>query len=255
MSTRLDERKIFLLGFPDLQITSDLQGLINSYFSDATVFISRDGPDTLGKLENVAAHVVLLTSDLPKIDGIRVVTTLLKDKRFSDTAFIFLSPPPEQSVFEDEIITGRIQFLGFKVPEEKIHRSIIKALNVVSSQQELEFRLRFLYKDDPLLKEGDEAHVVYLVRTGQLQAFHRGAKEKVLLGTIEAGEFVGEMAYINDEPRSADVVAVTDCELIEIPLDHLDHLLYRKPAWSKALMVTLSKRIKRANARKIEGAE
>ncbi|MCB0415661.1 MAG: Crp/Fnr family transcriptional regulator, partial [Bdellovibrionales bacterium] len=56
-----------------------------------------------------------------------------------------------------------------------------------------------------------------------------------------------EMAYINGEPRSADVVALSDCELIEFGVDRLDSLLFKKPSWSKALMKTLSKRLKRAN--------
>lgn len=68
--------------------------------------------------------------------------------------------------------------------------------------------------------------------------------QRVDLGKIKAGEFVGEMAHINKEPRSATVTAVTDCELIEIPFGSLDPILFSKPSWSKALFVTLSKRLK-----------
>ena len=47
--------------------------------------------------------------------------------------------------------------------------------------------------------------------------------------------------------RSANVEALTDCELIEIPIGTLDRLLYRRPSWSKTLMLTLSKRLTQAN--------
>jgi CRP-like cAMP-binding protein len=56
------------------------------------------------------------------------------------------------------------------------------------------------------------------------------------------------MAYINGEPRSANVKATKDCELVEIPIHLLDHVLFMKPAWAKALMKTLSRRIKNANS-------
>jgi hypothetical protein len=57
----------------------------------------------------------------------------------------------------------------------------------------------------------------------------------------------GEMAYINGEPRAANVIAEGPSELIEIPFERLDHVLFQKPMWSKALMRTLSKRLKNAN--------
>jgi CRP/FNR family cyclic AMP-dependent transcriptional regulator len=43
------------------------------------------------------------------------------------------------------------------------------------------------------------------------------------------------------------VKALSDCELIEIPIGTLDTVLFSKPAWARALMMTLSKRLKRSN--------
>ncbi len=88
------------------------------------------------------------------------------------------------------------------------------------------------------------------MRSGRLIAIaHHGAAEARELGIVETGEFVGEMAYINGEPRSATVKALDLCELIEIPVHLLDHVLFTKPAWAKALMKTLSKRVKAANTK------
>jgi CRP-like cAMP-binding protein len=71
--------------------------------------------------------------------------------------------------------------------------------------------------------------------------------KKVILGNVESGEFVGEMAYINNEPRSATIEATSNAQLIEVPIELVDKILYKRPAWSKALMQTLSKRLKNAN--------
>lgn len=235
-----------MLAFPESKICDRVQNLITSHFSNSTFFRSLDGQDAWSRIDNVTPHVVLLSSHLLKIDGLRLAKKILADRRSDGTAIIFLENPPEEQIFVDEIINQRIQFLGNDVEPARLHQAVVKALNVVSSRQKSEFHLRYLAAGDPLLKEGARADFVYIVRSGTLQAFRRG-DPPVLLGTIEAGEFVGEMAYINNHPRSADVVAVSDCELIEIPVDHLDHLLYRNPAWSKALLRTLSKRVKTSN--------
>jgi CRP-like cAMP-binding protein len=101
---------------------------------------------------------------------------------------------------------------------------------------------------DHLITEGEKADYVYIVRKGKLQAYHVSSTGvETALGDIERGEFVGEMAYIAGQARSAHVRAVTDCELIEIPIGTLDKLLYQRPAWSKTLMATLTKRLKNSN--------
>jgi CRP-like cAMP-binding protein len=101
-----------------------------------------------------------------------------------------------------------------------------------------------------LLRDGDSADSVFLVKSGRLKAFKNEGPNEVVLGYINAGEFVGEMAYIHGEARSANVVSLTECELIEIPNDCLDSVLFSKPAWAKALVKTLSSRLKQANADK-----
>ena len=86
-----------------------------------------------------------------------------------------------------------------------------------------------------------------ILKSGQLQAFNTIDEQKVILGNVEIGEFVGEMAYINNEPRSAYIEALSDAQLIEVPIELVDKILFTRPAWSKSLMQTLSRRLKNAN--------
>lgn len=225
----------------------EIEGSVIRHLPGATVYQSGDGSEAWVKMENVPPHVLILHSALAKTDGLSLVKLAMSDRRFDQTSFVFLEPPPEQEVFVDEIVTGRIQFLGWEVPDERFAKALARALNDVASREKTEFKLRFLALGDQLIRKGDPGDNVYLVRRGRLEARVGAPPDGPLLGTIETGEFVGEMAYINGEPRSADVFAVGDCELIEIPIDHLDFLLYQKPSWSKALMKTLSKRVQRSN--------
>jgi CRP/FNR family transcriptional regulator, cyclic AMP receptor protein len=65
---------------------------------------------------------------------------------------------------------------------------------------------------------------------------------------INGGEFIGEMSFINGEPRNANVKALEASDLIEIPNNLMNHILFTKPSWVKALMKTLSMRVKSANS-------
>lgn len=206
------------------------------------------------KMVNMPPHVIVLERGLAKVDGLQLTSNVLASRKLDGTSVIFFGPPPETESFVDDIVTGRIQFLATPVDDDRFARSVARALNDASSREDTSFHMRFLAPGDRLLREGERSRNVYLVRRGRLKACHQAGSSEVVLGEIETGEFVGEMAYINDEPRSADVLALTDCELIEIPAEHLDHELYRKPSWAKALMVTLSKRIKKANLKQTDPA-
>lgn len=211
------------------------------------MFTAGDGVEAWMKITNMPPHVVVLERGLAKLDGLQLARDLMADKQFEHTALIFFDHPPEEEVLVDEIVTGRLQFLSPRVEDSRFARALARALNDVAAREGTTYRLRFIAPGDRLIAAGDQSRNVYLVKRGRLKAVSHKDQNEVLLGEIETGEFVGEMAYINNEPRSADVLALTDCELIEIPAEHLDHELYRKPSWAKALMVTLSKRIKRAN--------
>ena len=155
---------------------------------------------------------------------------------------------PEQDCHIEEVAKGRIQFVMEPFKKETFSEAVNKAL-VCMSGTTLSFSLKSVKKGEILFHEGDKANSAYLVKTGKLHAYQQKQDENVILGEIQAGEFVGEMALLNGEVRSATVEATEPCDLIEIPIGSLDSLVFSKPAWSKALVKTLSKRLKLANQR------
>lgn len=58
---------------------------------------------------------------------------------------------------------------------------------------------------DTIVKEGDTGVGFYLILEGTVEV----RKKRKVLSTLMAGDFFGEMGLIDDQPRSADVVAVT----------------------------------------------
>ena len=253
MSDKID-RKVFLTCFPDPLRHKHFDSLIKRHVSNPTISTANDGIEALSKANNDPPDVIITDFELPKMTGSIVIDHILKDRNMKAVSVIIAAHPPIQEQYIDEIVTGRIQFLETQAGEDISVKCLYKALNYASHQAPAEFYLRYLAKDDLLLKEGDVANCVYIVKKGELRAFRERDGKQATLGVINTGEFVGEMSYINGEPRSASVDAQTDCELIEVPMGTLERLLYQRPSWSKTLMHTLSKRLKRVNEDKTKNS-
>lgn len=100
-----------------------------------------------------------------------------------------------------------------------------------------------------LMHEGDESKEMYYVQSGTLAVFKRKGDQEFQIGTIIAGELVGEMSFLDGHPRSATVKAMTDCELVQVPHEKFNKLIDSHPKWFRALLNTLLERLRKANAR------
>jgi CRP-like cAMP-binding protein len=106
-----------------------------------------------------------------------------------------------------------------------------------------------LVPGDFLLHEGAESTEMYYLQSGTLAVLKRKGEAVQQIGTIISGELVGEMSFLDKEPRSASVKALTECILVVVPLDKLEATLDAQPKWFTALLHTLTDRLRKANAR------
>ena len=243
----LETKRIFLIASEDEALIAEITRAIEKHIKQPTIFVSADGAEALFKADNVLPHVALVDADLEKANGFVVTEKLLHKKKDHSVSVILLSSLPEQDYFVDQVVTGQVQFLNHADIDSKLATCIARALNRVSFSDGSSYRLRFLAPDEILFREGDTAESVFIVKSGELVAIKNTGNREVVLGSIRAGEFVGEMAHINNENRTATIKATSDCELIEIPNGTLDLVLFSKPIWARALVATLSKRLKLSN--------
>lgn len=253
-SGAFNEKKVFLIAATSEAKRQAIEAAIRKQYAPVTIFQAVDGTDALHKALNVPPHAVVTELFLSRLSNSGIVDELLKNSKFAKTPIVIADPQPEQAHYLDALASGQVQFCESADQDAgELLSCLARAFNrPVRGDDEMEYVLKHLASGERLLKEGDKADFVYIVKKGRLRAF-RGAG--TTLGTIDAGEFVGEMAYINGEARTASVEAITECELIQIPVGTLDRVLYKRPAWSKLLMVTLSKRLKQANALLAEKSE
>jgi CRP/FNR family transcriptional regulator, cyclic AMP receptor protein len=106
-----------------------------------------------------------------------------------------------------------------------------------------------LKKGDILIREGQESTSMFYVQSGSFLVTRRKANgETINIGQIHSGELVGEMSFLDKEPRCATVTAASEVELVEIPAEKFKDILAKQPVWLNALVLTLTKRLRKANA-------
>ena len=242
--------KTFLIVSASAATVKKYEVLIKAHVTPAIIYSAEEGLTATLKYRNVPPHVIITDLELPKVSGHKLFETVLKDKGKHNTSILINATPPKKEQYMDEIVTGKIQFIDETMSEPDLVKCILKALDKAFNVKKDEFCLRFLAPKDLLIKEGDEANLVYIVKKGKLRAFHNKDGVDQTLGFVNVGEFVGEMAYISGGTRTANVEAVEECELIEIPIGTFERILYKRPAWSKTMMMTLTKRLQNANAKK-----
>lgn len=82
-----------------------------------------------------------------------------------------------------------------------------------------------------LFEAGDPSDALYVLRSGSLGAFRMSGDSDVeqCIGLIAAGESVGELGLIVDQPRSATIRALRDSELLRLSRAAFDALVKRQP--------------------------
>ena len=66
--------------------------------------------------------------------------------------------------------------------------------------------------------------------------------------TAEAGAIIGEMGMIDEGPRSATVVAKTDCRLVPIDRKRFTFLIQQTPNFALHVMRVIANRLRRTDA-------
>lgn len=109
--------------------------------------------------------------------------------------------------------------------------------------------IKVLLKDDYLIREKSESTEMYYLKDGTLGVYKIKGDQEVQIETIYSGEIVGEMSFLDKNPRSASVKALTDATVAVIPREQFDSFMESLPTWFKALINTLLQRLRKANAR------
>jgi CRP/FNR family transcriptional regulator, cyclic AMP receptor protein len=90
-----------------------------------------------------------------------------------------------------------------------------------------------------LTREGEIGHEFFVIVEGETQVKRKGRS----LGTRGAGDFVGEIALLEQVPRTATVTAKTDLRVFVLTSKDFHHLLEENPKVERKVLRTLAKRV------------
>lgn len=94
-----------------------------------------------------------------------------------------------------------------------------------------------------LFAEGEDGRLMYVLTTGRAEVIVNNRVVETLL----PGNIVGEMGLVSPGPRSATVVAQTDCEFVAIDEKRFLFLVQQTPYFATRVMRVLAERLRTAN--------
>jgi CRP/FNR family cyclic AMP-dependent transcriptional regulator len=107
-------------------------------------------------------------------------------------------------------------------------------------------RPRAYARDEVIYLRGDPGTAFYVIASGRVKIALTSADGKeLILRRLDAGEFHGELALLDDEPRSADAVATEPSVLLVLHRDAFRQFLLERPTVAFKLLARLSYYLRR----------
>lgn len=99
-----------------------------------------------------------------------------------------------------------------------------------------------------ILREGAKCDSLFIVKSGQIEIYRLDLKKnKIPLGIVDSGEYLGEMSLVTDRPHSANAVAITKTICLKLTSDAMEKQLKLAPPWLVALTRGLVFKLYRTN--------
>lgn len=128
----------------------------------------------------------------------------------------------------EKMVLSRVRLHHVEAHLDRLFGPFGALLPHVLQELEDELQWRTLGCGETLFRQGDAADAAYILLTGRLIAVNEaGDGKEEYLNTVLAGETVGEVGLLAEQPRSATVFAARDCELVRLSRRSFELMLER----------------------------
>jgi CRP-like cAMP-binding protein len=100
-----------------------------------------------------------------------------------------------------------------------------------------------LASGDFFFREGDQDNAIYILEQGRVAIFRFWNNQRYKLRELGVGDCFGEMALMDFQPRSAEVLATEDCRAIQITAPQLALLYERDPEQYTMIYMNLGREV------------
>jgi CRP-like cAMP-binding protein len=106
-------------------------------------------------------------------------------------------------------------------------------------------RVRDLAEGDVLMRRGEKGDSLFMINDGWFKIVAQDASGgELIINKTGPGETIGEMALLDEAPRSATVVAISDAKVFELKKDAFQEILDQRPDVALALIRGFSSRLR-----------
>lgn len=107
--------------------------------------------------------------------------------------------------------------------------------------------IRNFAPDQPLFNEADPSHSLFVIRKGVVSIRKRKIGAPVEIARVFSGEVVGEMGFFDHKPRSAQCIALTEVEVIEIEYEAMEGIYNAIPSYMRTIMAGMAERLRKVD--------
>ena len=99
-----------------------------------------------------------------------------------------------------------------------------------------------------LFQRGDAGDAMYIIETGRVRITVKDADgHDATLADLHDGEFFGEMAILDEQPRSADATVMTNTRLAVLSRDDFRNFLHANPDIALGILTAMIHRLRRTD--------
>ncbi|MBE6349243.1 MAG: cyclic nucleotide-binding domain-containing protein [Spirochaetaceae bacterium] len=98
-------------------------------------------------------------------------------------------------------------------------------------------------KNTMIFCESQAGHEMYIIQEGQVKISKVVDGNEVVLAILQKGDLFGEMALLENKPRSASAIANEDCKLMVVNRQNFDNMVATQPQLIYRLTTTLADRL------------
>jgi len=151
------------------------------------------------------------------------------DVPFEGVSGLAVEPPMDEPPADDEEVEEILQ-----TPEEPEPVSGPIPLLFDLSREELwellnKMKRREIEAGTVIVKEGEEGDSLFIIKKGKVRVVTKVSSKEIVLATLGERDFFGEVSFLTGRPRTADIIADEDSELMELTRDDLNAVIKSHP--------------------------
>lgn len=100
-----------------------------------------------------------------------------------------------------------------------------------------------------LFREGEQGDQMFVLQSGRVRLTRNGRKGLQVLATLGPGEFFGEMAILNNRPRSATAEVIEPAKLLVLDSKTFETMLVKNAEIAVRMILRMAQRLDEANRR------